>query len=390
MSAKLALVDDGRMHTDTFTSAFTDSQLTQAKANDFVRLVSCLVGVNSVYGGSSARSLSNEIDLQRAFELHLSHYPRSVNAHYMQKGLDLMTKAASNPGTTLEPSWAAPLAALRPLSEAFVELARPASLIGKLTTASRVPFNVSIPTQIGGGTYAWVGQGAPKPVGSLSLESTTLEIRKAAGLLVLTEELVKLTAPSSIVTLRREMIRGMSKYLDAQFTDPTVAPVGNVSPGSITYAAPSIASAGSSAANAVTDIKKLIETFIAANPDANSIAILMSPGVATAMAVATGSQTLGPNGGQLFGVDVHTGAIGSRVVILDPSALLVADDGELDVTTARHASVEMESAPTSPVASGTVLLNLWTANLVGLKIDRFINWKMARANAVLYTNVAYV
>lgn len=95
----------------------------------------------------------------------------------------------------------------------------------------------------------------------------------------------------------------------------------------------------------------MIAAFTAANPNAESFAILMSPAVAIAMAVATNSQTLGSNGGTLFGVPVYTGQIGSRVVILDPTALLVADDGELDITISRQATVELDTAPTSPVTA---------------------------------------
>jgi hypothetical protein len=366
---------------------FTASQLTNIRSLDFVRLVAGLAHDD----GGVTRSLSSEVDLRRAFDYYAARWPRSISADLITKGLDrLLTKASVNPGTTAEPSWAAPLAAIRPLAESFVEVSRPASLIGKLTTAARVPFNVSVPTATGGGTYRWVGQGAPKPVGNLQLQSATLRILKAAGLIVVTDELIQLTAPASVTTLRREMISGLSQYLDSQLTDPTLAAVEGVSPASITYGAPSIASAGTSAANAVTDIKRLLADFIATNPNAESMVLLMSPGVAVAVAIATNSQTLGPNGGLLFGVPVHTGAIGGRVVVLDPAALLVADDGEIDVTIARHASVELDTAATSPPAAGTVMVNLWQAGLVGLKIDRFISWRMARANAVLHTSVVYV
>lgn len=374
---------------DDRLSTFSDGQLTDIRSKDFMRLISAL----AFDDGGRSRSLSNQIDLSRAVEHYSQRWPHSLSAGTLTKNFDRMlaTKSAVNPGSTLEPSWAAPLAVVRPLAEAFIDVARPASLIGKLLRLSaRVPFNVSVPTATTGGTYRWVGQGAPKPVGNMQLGNATLTISKASGLIVITDELLRLSAPASVDTLRRELITGMSQYLDQQVTDPTVAAVAGVSPASITNGAPSIGSAGSSAANAVTDIKALIAAFIAANPNAASIAILMSPAAATAMAIATNSTTLGPNGGALFGVPVLTGAIGSRVVVLDPTALLIADDGELDVTISRQGTVEMDTLPTSPPTAGTVMVSLWQLGLVGLKIDRFIEWRMARANAVMYTNVAYV
>lgn len=80
---------------------------------------------------------------------------------------------------------------------------------------------------------------------------------------------------------------------------------------------------------------------------------------------------------------VVTGFTGSRIILLDPSALCVADDSGVDTTVARHATVEFETAPTSPPTAGTVMVNLWTSGLAGLKAERWINYKMARANADL-------
>lgn len=388
-SAALTLAAMPTVYGATDLPSFTASQLTEMNANAFIKLLSC-ASLRAKHE-SHIVHLGFEIQLAATAEIFLQRYPRTLHQEMMRKAMDLSTKAAVNPGTTTEPAWAAPLAAVRPLVTAFVELSRSASLIGKLMPrASRVPFNVSVPVVTGGGTYRWVGQAAPKPVGNMQLQSTTLPIAKSSGLVVLSAEIVDLVAPGSDVLVRNELIRGISTYLDAQLTDPTVAAVSGVSPASITNAAPSIGSAGTSAANALTDIKALIAAFIAANPNAASVALLMSPAVATALAVASNSQTLGPDGGTLYGIPVLTGAIGSRVVILDPTALLIADDDGLDITISRQGTVEFDTVATSPPTASTVMVSLWQQGLVGFKIDRFVAWKMARANSAMYTNVAYV
>src|SRR5678815_4084546 len=87
----------------------------------------------------------------------------------------LMLKAAVNPGTIAEPAWAAPLAVQRPTND-FLELLRPELLLGKIPGLRQAEFNISMPVQTGGGTYAWVGEGAPKPVGNLQFASVTLGI----------------------------------------------------------------------------------------------------------------------------------------------------------------------------------------------------------------------
>jgi len=55
----------------------------------------------------------------------------------------------------------------------------------------------------------------------------------------------------------------------------------------------------------------------------------------------------------------------------------------------QNAAVEMDTTATSPPVAATVLVSLWQHGLVGLRLTRSINWKMARPSAVLYTTVAY-
>jgi hypothetical protein len=368
-------------------SAFTRDQLLEARSIEFVRLLSGL-SQRAKESGAPAR-LSDSLDLSHAAETFQQRWPRSLDSDLMAKAMTLSFKAAASPGAVGDAQWSA-LAVTKPVISSFVELSRPASLPGKLLPrATRTPCNVSVPVATGAGSYAWAGEGAPKIVGNMQWQSATLGITKASGILVVTSELFDLVAPGSEVALRNEMIRGLSQYLDMQLTDPAVVAVSGVNPASITANAPSFGSAGTSAANAATDVKKMISQFTQTNPDSSSLAILTSPGIATAIAVAVNSTTLGPDGGALYGVPVYTGATGSRLIILDPSQLLIADDGALDVTISRYGSVELNTAPSSPPTASTAYVSLFQAGLVGLKIDRFINYKMARPSAVLYSVVNY-
>lgn len=357
---------------------FTQQAVTRMNALDYCRWLQCLYQENGSPGGAS--------------ELFALRYPRNASEHLIKNAaVEFLTKAAVNPGTTVEPTFAAPISPLRPLESAIVELARSASLLGKIKRFVPVPFNAAVPVQTLGGTYRWVGQGGPISVGRLSLSSTSLPILTAGGIIVVTQELLRATSEASVKFLRNDLVRGIAQYLDQQLTDPTVAAVANVSPASITNAAPSVGSAGSSAANALTDIKNLLATYTATNPNTETMVMLASPAVAIALAVAANTQTLGPDGGTLFGVPVATSqAVGARVIVMDPTALWVADDDGLEVTISAQASLEMDTSASSPPVAGTVLVSLWQHRLVGLKVRRFINWKMARANSVLYTNVAYV
>ncbi len=377
------------MNTHDLT-AFTESEIVNQRSLDFVRVIGCLY--DATRHEQWPRATASDLDIKKALTLHAERYPRSLNRDTVLRGATWLTKAVVEPGTTTSPSWASPLASVKPLASAFLDIARPASLIGKLLAngARRVPFNVAIPIASTGGSYRWVGQGAPKPVGSMALSTISLPVYKSAGLLVLTEELLKLSAPASEIALRREMTNGMNLYLDQQLTDPTVAAVAGVSPASITNGASSIVSAGPTAANAATDVKKLLGEFTAVNPNVENLVLLMSPAVAVAVAVAANSQTLGPSGGHVFGAPVLTStAIGSRIIAVDASALYIADDDGIDISISRNATIEMENPATSPATAATVMTSLWSSNLAGLRVDRYVNYKLGRNSSVLYVNVSY-
>jgi len=51
----------------------------------------------------------------------------------------------------------------------------------------------------------------------------------------------------------------------------------------------------------------------------------------------------------------------------------------------------MNDAPDSPETATTVLVSLWQHNLVGIRAERFINWKARRTGSVAWIeNAAYV
>lgn len=309
----------------------------------------------------------------------------------------LALKAVVNPGTIAEPAWAAPLAVTTPMQNEFLELLRPATLIGKIEGLRRVPFNISVPVQTGGGTYAWVGEGAPKPVGNLQLTSATLGIAKAAGIIVISEELARISSPSAEAVVRNDMIKGMAEYLDRQFIDPTIVAVTNVSPASITNGASGYGTAGTSADNARTDLKKAITLMTQAGYNISEVGVIMSEANAFALASALTANGVPSNpgltakGGTMLGVPVYTSqAAGNVVATSHMPSILFADDGGVSIDVSREATVEMNTVPTSPISAASAYVSLWQANLIGLRAERFINWKRARTTAVVYTTATYV
>lgn len=307
------------------------------------------------------------------------------------------TKAAIAVGTTTDATWAGPLVVTQPLNE-FLELLRPRTLLGRIPGLRQVPFNVSVPTQTTGGTYGWVGQNKPKPVTKADYATVTVPFAKAAGIIVLSEELVKLSSPSAENLVREEMIAGMGAFLDLQFQDPAVAVSAGVNPASITNGAATAAASGVTAAAAKLDLAGRVAVFTAANIPLEGSVWLMNDSNAFGLSISLNAlgqplfPGMTPMGGTLLGMPVVvSNSLSTRVVLLHAPSILYADEGGVRIDVSREASVQMDSAPTDTVDATTVYLSLWQRNLIGLRAERMITWIRARTAAVTYlTAAAYV
>jgi HK97 family phage major capsid protein len=310
--------------------------------------------------------------------------------------MGLMNRAAVAPGTTVQATFAAPLVITNYITD-MLALLRAEQLISKIQGLRHVPFNVSMPAQTAGGTYKWVGQGKLKPVTNAQYASVTLSFAKASGIIVLTEELVRLSSPSAEAAVRDELVKGIVAFLDAQFVDSTVAAVANVNPASITNGVTGTAASAATMAAARTDIAARITAFATATYPLNELVILMSESQAFALGLglnAVGSPLfpgLTVSGGTLLGIPVVTSqAVGAQIVIAHAPSILLADESGIEVDISREASVYLDSAPTDPPDATAVLTSLWQANLVGLRVERYITWGKARSTAVdRITGVAY-
>lgn len=315
-------------------------------------------------------------------------------------------KSAVAAGTTTDSGWASQLVVYQNMVSEFAELLRPATIIGRIPNLRRVPFNILIPRQTAGSTTGWVGQGAPKPVSRLTFDSLSLGMSKASGIVIITEELLRSSAPSAEALISTDLVQTITQFLDAQFVDPTVAEVANVSPASITNGVIPVTASGTTIADLREDLQDLIEGFTAANLSLAGAVWIMTETMAQTISMMQNAlgQPQFPGmamiGGVLMGLpvissenipDSATSGGGSRIILVKAPEILLADDGNTVLDVSREASVQMDSAPDNPMTASTVMVSLWQANLVGIKAERFINWKKRRSAAVQYIDhAAYV
>jgi HK97 family phage major capsid protein len=307
--------------------------------------------------------------------------------------VNLALKAAVAAGTTQDATWAAPLVQLQEMQSEFIEFLRPLTLLGRIPNLRRVPFNIKFTRQTAGTTGTFVGEGLPKPLGKMDFELLSLTWAKAATIIVMTEELVRFSDPGSEVLARDDLAAGIGRYLDLRFIDPVYAGVANVSPASITNGITPIASQGTTIALIKSTAAVALNAMIAANLDPANFVWLMNPAIALDLSLLSTSQDLPafPNitaqGGSFLGYPVVTSnnvvlsgsPTESFVVLLDPTNIMLADDGGVSIDMSTEASLQMSDAPSDPATS---TVNLWQSNMVALRAERFINWRRRRETAV--------
>lgn len=323
----------------------------------------------------------------------------------------IVLKAAVNAGSTTDANFASALVPYRIMTSEFIAFLRPATILGKFGTNGvpsmrQVPFNIKMPSQTGGSTVNWVGQMAPKPVSALTFASLTLDFTKTAGIVVISEELARLSTPSAEAIITQDMVEQTAQFLDQSFINPALAAVAGVSPASITNGATSITASGTDASAVRGDLRRLIATFQVANLSAAGAVWVMTETQATALSMMVNAlgQAEFPDitamGGTLFGIPVVTSenvtqtSVGSPPVVTAPivlikaSEILLADDGQVTIDVSREASLQMDSAPTNPPVAATVMVSLWQMNMIGIRAERWINWVRRRTGSVAYISNA--
>ena len=305
----------------------------------------------------------------------------------------LALKAQVNPGDTTTTAWAGALVPpFQYMANEFMELLRPATLLGKIPNLRRVPFRALVPKQTGGGTYGWVGEKAPKPATKLAFGTVSLGMDKIAGIITLTQELVKLSQPSAEAIVRADMIAGIAQFMDLQFINPGVAAT-SVSPASITNGLAGVPAT----ADPLADLTALIEAFATANLSLQQATFIMSEVNAFALSTryySTGAKEfpdLSINGGTIFGVPVVVSQTAAQwIILVYGPGILFADDGGVSIDVSMEASIQMSDTPDNPVVPGTTsYVSLWQNNLVGLRAERFCSWVRGRDEGVAYLTGAH-
>jgi Phage capsid family len=299
------------------------------------------------------------------------------------------TKAATAAGTTSDATWASPLAQFG-ISQEVLAISRGMSIVGGAEPLMfRVPPRTTVPVETTSAAQgAWIAEGAPTPVSSLSFNSTSLGLFKFQTAVVLTRELLRVGHLPSERAVRTILLGGLAASLDQQFLLPTVAAVTNQNPASITNAAVSVASTGSTATAIATDLASMISGITTAG---GALRWVMRPSTAATIALRLGSvgtPTDLPR--TLFGIPtIISGNSPQQVTLADFSQVLYADEGGFDVGVSGETALQMDTAPTATSTAATVMVDLFSRNLVAIRVTRWVSWSRAVDGSVVYMATAY-
>jgi HK97 family phage major capsid protein len=311
----------------------------------------------------------------------------------------MITRAAVAAGTTSDSTWAGPLVYAQNMVSEFINYLRPRTILGRLPSLRRVPFNIRIQRQTSGVSGSWVGEGAPTPVNALAFDTVSLTWARASTIVVLTKELVERSDPAADALAREDLADGISAFLDKRFLDPSYPAVANTSPASISNGVTSRQASGTSLTAIDNDVTYLMTQFVNAELTLQTGIWIMKPATAIRLSMmrnAHGDRAfpeLTMNGGTWYGLPVITsnnvassGSPGEeQIFLVDQREILLADDGQMMLDMSTEASVQMNDAPSAGAQS---LVSFWQNGLLGVKIDRWINWTKRRSQACQYIEYA--
>jgi HK97 family phage major capsid protein/HK97 family phage prohead protease len=331
-----------------------------------------------------------------ALELAKHHYPGMTR-------IQRLLKEAVPAMSTLDSTSAGPLVYPTNLVSEFIDFVRAQTIIGRIDSFTRVPFNSRIAGQTSGGSGSWVGQGKAKPLTKFDYNDVSIPFTKVANITVLTEELLRFSSPSAETNVRNQLAAALRERLDIDFIDPAKTASAGVSPASITNGITNLNSSGVTLDAVDVDVQAMMSAFIQNHlmPThwimPNTVALALS-----LMRTSLGNYafpTINMNGGTFYGLPVITSQYAilgtpanNLIVLLSAPDIFLADDGGFQIDVSREASIEMDDAPTMDAGSlgspagavGTTVVSMFQTNSVAVRCERMIYWARRRDAGVVW------
>jgi hypothetical protein len=297
---------------------------------------------------------------------------RMAESHRMSPRVVSILKSAVASGTTS--GWGASISEYQDTVSAFLESL---SVVGAfdrmLGDMQRVPLKTRVAITTVGITGSIVGEAQATPISSMTLAAATTDPLRAIAIIALSDELARLTSGSGQL-FARELRNAIAIVTDQQFIT------------TITTGITPIASSGSTVAAVRIDLNAAVGAI--ETGASSKLYVLVTADNAKRLATSGGEDgaawpEMSPSGGRMAGMEVIVtdGLSAGQMVVVDANAI-AASAGSVELDAVTEASVEMNTTPTSPPTTSTILHSLWQHNEVGLKVSRHFSAERLHDSAV--------
>ena len=320
-------------------------------ASDFARAALCLLK-----GGG----------LQEAEAIAGRHYGPRLREVFTKAAVSGATLSSAEGGSFYESS----RAFVASLSSSGAFDAMLSSAVSRPLEAPAISVSALVPTGSSG-----LAEGSWRPISSIAVGPAALTRSIAMAIVVATREALELGAPGLVDLIARELRAGLLAALDNEFL------------GALATAAAVTVPAGGSMPGAVNAALDLMDTDASAR-----LFLIGTPDVVRRLALAENADgvrtnpELNVNGGSLAGIRViasdafvTAGSPATPAALLVDASQIALADGGITMSTASHASLKMDDAP-SPGAGN--LVSLWQTNSTGLRVVRPFGYAVLRPTAV--------
>jgi HK97 family phage major capsid protein len=284
-------------------------------------------------------------------------------------------KTAVGAGTMAE---AVALADYQTLASSFVASLQGYSAYDTMLLAMRrMPLKTRIFSVTLGGTGSNPTEGKAKPITKLTLANSTLEPKKAAGIIVISEELARAGGAATVALMNTELRTATVNATDSKFLSDLANSV-----------VPIVSTGGP-----LNDLHLLLN---AVTVDASSrLYLIVASTLLKQLAFrsdGSGGSLLFPNltvnGGEIQGVvvipsdNLQQSSGGNVDMMLIDSTAIAAESDTIVLDQFSKGALQLETQPDDPATASTVMTSLWQSGLVALRAERWFGYEILRSSGI--------
>lgn len=255
---------------------------------------------------------------------------------------------------------------------------------GPNSGAIKIPYSSSTTALAGG----FVLEGAPIPVGRMTLDSMTLTPHKFGIIVPMTREVMKYTNPALEAIVRSELLSRTAIKLDTLLLDATAGSATRPA-GLLNGVSAITAYGGSDYVAFLEDMKALLAPFDTANAG-RSLALIMNPAQARNVRMMAGPNSSGFGWANQFLADfrlvVSTTVTAGTVIAVDAADFVTGTGDSPQFEASEQATIHMSDTPLEIVAADTTVADpvrsMFQTNSVALRMLMDVTWAMRRSGMV--------